>query len=594
MIESSEVRQAFMRISRRTIAALLASLALATACCREQPPNNQQVHLARERELGKRGGSIVYRLPSPPRTFNPLMAADEASLVASFFLLSGRLIDFDHDSQSYVPGLAEGWVVSEDGRAVEMILREGLMFSDGQPITADDVIFTLRAIYDERTGSPILADAMKVSGKQIEVTASGDRKLRFVFPDQVAAPESLISNLPVMPRHALEESLGRGNLGEMWGVATDPKGIIGCGPFVLESSSPGERATFRRNSNYWKKDPHGDALPYLDSITLEVVSDMNNAVQRLGQASIDIIDRLRAADYAALRSSSDNARAYDLGPGLSTDHFWFNLNEGKRDQKSQRAAKRAWFSDARFRRAVSHAVDRDSIASSILQGLATPLYGFISPANRNWASELPRVEYDLERARALLREAGFITRGTGENPELYDAGGNRVEWTIIAPVENEPRKLMAALIQEDLAKLGMKVHVAPIEFQALTERWSKTYDYDAILLGLSVTDTEPSSYNNFLRSDSAAHQWHPKQPKPATEWEARIDELVAGQAREKDAGRRREMVYEIQTILAERSPIIPIVARHILVAANARLGNYRPSNILPFSLWNADEIFVKD
>jgi peptide/nickel transport system substrate-binding protein len=275
--------------------------------------------------------------------------------------------------------------------------------------------------------------------------------------------------------------------------------------------------------------------------------------------------------------------------------MWFNLNEGERDGRPIiSATKREWFGDARFRRAVSFAIDRESIAGSTLQGLATPLYGFMTPANRNWvADSLPRTQYSLDRARALLEEAGFTVGGTEAEPELYDSKGNRVEWTLIVPTENEPRKLMAAFIQQDLAKLGMKVHVAPIEFQSLTERWSKSYDYDAILLGLSLTDTEPSSYTNFLRSDAAGHQWHPKQSSPATDWEARIDELAAKQARESDAERRRALIREIQIVMSEQLPVIPIVSRHILVAASLGTGNYRPSNILPFSLWNAEELFVK-
>lgn len=576
------------------IIALIALMLCASIACNRQPQPQAPNQIARERVAGKRGGAIVSRLTSPPRTFNPLLAADEASLTVSFFLLSGRLIDFDHDTQSYVPGLAESWKRNEDGRAVELTLREGLKFSDGHMLTTEDAAFTLQAIYDERTGAPILSDAMKIGGKQIEATALDSRNIRFVFPEPVAAPESYISNLPVLPRHALEESFKQGKLGQVWGVAADPQSIITSGAFAVESSAPGERVVFRRNPHYWKKDTNGVELPYLDSLTLEVIADLNNAVMRLEQKTIDIVDRMRATDYAGLQRAQ-TARSYDLGPGLSTDHLWFNLNDGERNgQPLVSATKGAWFGDARFRRAVSHAIDRDSIASSTLQGLATPLYQFMTPANRNWvASDLPRTDYSLDRARALLQEAGFTLRGTENAPELYDAKGNRVEWTLIVPTENEPRKLMAAFIQEDLSKLGMKVHVAPIEFQSLTERWSKSYDYDAILLGLSLTDTEPSSYTNFLLSDAAGHQWHPKQSKPATEWEARIDELVTAQARERDAERRRALIREIQLIMSEQLPVIPIVSRHILVAASTSTGNYRPSKILPFSLWNAEELFVK-
>src|SRR6185503_14256544 len=143
----------------------------------------------------------------------------------------------------------------------------------------------------------------------------------------------------------------------------------------------------------------------------------------------------------------------DLGPGLTIDHIWFNLNEGDRNgQPIVNATKSAWFHDVRFRRAIAQAIDRETISTSTLQGLATPLYGLVSPANRVWAaSDLPRPEYNLDKAKALLQEAGFALRGTTEAPELYDAKGNRVEWTLIVPVENEPRKLTAAVVQEDMA-----------------------------------------------------------------------------------------------------------------------------------------------
>jgi peptide/nickel transport system substrate-binding protein len=248
----------------------------------------------------------------------------------------------------------------------------------------------------------------------------------------------------------------------------------------------------------------------------------------------------------------------------------------------------------RFRRAVAHAIDRDNIAANIYQGLATPLYGFVAAGNRAWAAtDLPRTEYDLEKARVLLKEAGFTTRGAGEAPELYDARGNRVEFTMIVSAENELRAKSALVVQEDLGRLGMKVNVAPIENTQLTSRINQTYDYEAVLYGTSVTEPDPSSYADVLRSSSAQHWWAPKQPKPETDWEARLDDLTAQQAHEPNAERRRALFRDIQMILAEQLPLIPIVTRHIPVAANTRLGNYRPAPLPPFSLWNADELYVR-
>lgn len=581
-------------LSKTVLLIVLAVSALAAVSCERaaEPPKQQE--LQRERTPGTRGGSLTYKLTSPPKTFNYLMVSDEYSFTVAFYLMSGRLVEFDHDQQRYVPALASEWRLNEDGRTLDLSLREGLQFSDGHALAAEDVLFTFQALYDERTASPSFRDAMIIGGRPIEVTVLDARRLRLVFPETIATPENYLSNLAVLPRHILEEDLKRGTLKDRYSLSEDPKRIVTAGAFLVESSAPGERVTLKRNPFYWKKDSAGTQLPYLDTLTLEVVGDSNVALTRLTQGGLDIVDRIRPTDYAALRTGGGQVRAHDLGPGLTTDHLWFNLNEGEQNGKPiVDPAKRAWFSDVRFRRAISYAIDRESVASSVLQGLATPLYGFISPGNKNWAApDLPRTEYDLERARALLREAGFTERGSKETLELLDSKGNRVEFTLIVPVENEPRKGMAAIIQEDLARLGIKVQVAPIEFQALTARWQQSKDYDAILLGTTVTEPDPSSYVNYLISNSPTRPWQPKKPAPTEEWEKRLDGLLQSQAHERDAGRRKALFRDAQLILAEQLPVIPIAARHIIAASNTRVRNYRPSTIVPYSLWNAEELFV--
>jgi peptide/nickel transport system substrate-binding protein len=482
-----------------------------------------------------------------------------------------------------------------------LTLRDGIKFSDGHPITAEDVIFTLRAIYDERTASPVFRDAMLIGNRQIEAIipdgtdGQSGRRLRLVFPDVVASPENYLSNLAVLPRHILEADFNRGALREAYGLTADPSRIVTAGAFAAESATPNERVTLKRNPHYWKKDVAGAPLPYLDQLVIEVVKDANNAFMRLRQGSLDMYDRPRPPDYVELRSQPGALQARDLGPGLPADHLWFNLNVGElQGRPIVNPVKRAWFNDTRFRQAVSSAIDRQTIASITLQGLATPLYGFVSPGNHKWiAADLPPIAYDLERSRALLRKAGFTTRGPQDRPELYDSKGNRVEFTLIVPSPSQPLKDMAIVIQGDLAQLGIKMQVAPIDFGDLQRRILESYDYDACLLVTSLSEPDPSSYTNFLSSSSPTCRWRPKQSKPATDWEARIDDLLAKQARETNPDRRRAAFDEIQRILAEQSPVIPIVARHVSVAANQRVGNYSPSAIIPFSLWNAEELFVR-
>ena len=589
-------------LRRVRLAALAALCCFAPAC--QQPPAtqnansnaNQAAGRPREKTAGARGGSLTYRLSQPPQTFNYVMAADEASNVVAFFLLASRLVEFDHDAQDYAPALAESWRRGDDSRSVEVLLRDGLKFSDGRPLTSEDVAFTLRALYDEKVNPPIYRDAMMIGDKPFEIKVADARRFTLTFPEPVAVPENFMSNLAVLPRHALEPELQKGAFDKAYGVTADPKTVVTCGKFVVGESKPGERVVLARNPNYWKKDSAGTQLPYLDSLTLEVVTDENNAVARLAQGTLHIYDRLRPADFASLREGSGPARAYDLGPGLYADDLWFNLNPGQRadGRPFVDPVKLAWFSDVRFRRAVSHSIDRENIARNVWLGLATPLHGFITPGNQAWvATDVPRYEYDPAKARALLAEAGFVTRGGGDAPELYDAKGNRVEFTIIAPSGTQTRVASAAVVQEDLRKLGMSVQVAPIENRQVSERINQTYDYEATFFGTSGSEPDPSTYDVVLRSSSPLHFWNPKQATPATDWERRIDELSVRQAREADRERRRALFREIQLIMAEQLPLIPVASRHIPVAAARQVGNYRPSPLPPFSLWNAEELFVK-
>lgn len=579
------------------LACLVAAVSIFVSACGTAPgpaANSNSGKKFEDRVAGKPGGTLTYRLTAPPKTFNYLMAADEASILTTLYLLSSRPIEFDHRSQKFSMALAET-LTNTDGQNVEIKLREGLKFSDGRAITSDDLIFSLKAIYDEKTDSPAFRDAMMVNGKQIEAKRIDDLKLQLIFPEKVAAVENYLDNLGVLPRHILEPELNGGKLAEAWKLTADPASMATSGAFTVESSTPGERVTLRKNPHYYKKDEKGAALPYLDKLVLEIVPDANNSFASLGQGTIDIADRIRGNDYASLAGQTGSVRAFDLGPGLGTDHIWFNLNRVTGDGKRlDNEAKYRWFSNRNFRQAISSAIDRTTISTITLKGLATPLYGFVSPANRTWNNpEIPKPAYDLERSRTLLKEAGFVSRGTPEAPELFDAENNRVEFSLLVPAENEQRRLIAAVVQEDLAKLGIKMQVVPVENQAISGRWSKTFDYDALLFGLSVNGIDPTSYANFLLSGASVHQWQPNQKTPATEWEAKIDKLFIEQAGEVDAKKRMLTFNEIQNIVANESPVIPITARHIVTAANTRIGNYAPSSIFPYSIWNADELFIK-
>lgn len=571
-------------------------LFLLASCGSAPPSNSTTANNAAQQTVGKRGGTLVYRVTGPVETLNYYMARDEPTIVVTLFLMNDRLVTFDHSKQEHVPLLAESYTLGSDGQTLDLTLRDGLTFSDGTPLTTADVEFTLKSIYDKTTASPIFRDSLLVGGKEIASKIVDARKMQLIFPEKIAAVENYLENVAVMPKHILEKDLQAGKLAESMKVTADPKTIVTSGPFVVDSVQAGEKVVLKRNPNYWKKDEAGNQLPYLDSLVVETVADANNTLARLQQGTIDIADRIRTSDYAALKTTESAVKAHDVGPGLGTDHLWFNLNTAKSGGESlESAPKYKWFSDKRFRQAIAHAVDRNSIAANQLQGLATPLYSFVPAGNKAWMNaDLPKREYDLERARGILRDAGFTTRDNAGRPELFDAQGNRVEFTLIVPTENQPRNQMAAVIQEDLAKLGIAMQLAPISTPELTKRWADSFDYDAILFGTTQTGMDPAGFATFLKSAGTVHQWHPKQQKPATEWEAKIDQLVTSLSEEFDREARRKAFNEIQAIMAEETPVVSIVSRHVVSAANSRVGNFVPGSFLPYSLWNADRLFVRE
>lgn len=583
-------------IYQRPIVVLLFFSLLFVFSCGSGPATNAPVDVkTSDVTTGVRGGEITYRVAGAPNTFNYLLAEDEPTIIVTLYLLTSRLVEFDHRTQQFVAGLAESWTTDADGKTVNVKLREGLKFSDGEALTSDDVIFTLAAIYDERTQAVNFRDAMLVDDKPIATKKIDERNLQLVFPKTVASVENYLINLGVLPEHALKADFDAGKLAGSWKITATPESVVSSGPFVVAKTTASQQIEFARNPHFYKTDNKGTQLPYLDKLNVEVIEDPNKTFVDLNRGAVDLADKIRATDFAELTKNGGSITAKDAGPGLGVDHLWFNLNTNARDGKPlANQVKRAWFADKRFRQAIASAVDRDSIAANTLQGLATPLNGFVSPANRVWAKkDIAKINYDLAAAERLLTQAGFQKRGTPESPILYDAQNNAVEFSLAVQIESEPRKLMAAVIQQDLAKLGIKMSVVPIETKALMEKWSKTFDYDAILLGISQGDTEPSSYQNFLLSSGALHQWQPDQKTPASEWEAKIDKLFVEQTIERDATKRRTLFDEIQSTMRDELPVIPIVARHVPSAANSKIGNWSPSSILPYSIWNVEELYIK-
>lgn len=583
--------------------ALLFAFVLAFAACR--PSSTTQETTSQERQVGARGGRLVVADRGTPKTFNYLLAGDAVSATIASYLMSSALVEMDHDTQAFVPGLAESWPTSDGGKTVTIKLREGLKFSDGTPITADDFLFTLKVAADEKSGA-LFRESFLSGGQPIKATKIDDRNFKLEQAEASASIESFLAIFRPLPRHKLEAAYEKdkaatptptgspapqSEFANASGITVTPANLVVSGAFMLKEYVPNQRTILTRNPNYWKKDKAGAQLPYLDELVIEAIPDANTALLKFQQGEVDLMDNIAPANFATLKQQTPaGLPVKDYGPSMLTDFLWFNLNDGKdaTGKPFVDPVKRAWFADARFRRAIATALDRTTIINNVLRGLGTPISGLASPSNKRWfSSDLPKYDFDINQAKSLLKEAGFTESENG----LMDKAGKPVDFTLIVDGTVAVRKEMATIIQEDLSKLGIKVNVVPLEKNAFVEMIETKLSYDAAIHGYAPSDAEPSTLTGGLKIGGGQRYWFKGQKQAQAEWEKRFDQLADEVGTVADPTARKQKFDEIQKLFAEQLPMIPLVARNFASGAKSNLGNYRPSVIIPRSLWNADELF---
>jgi peptide/nickel transport system substrate-binding protein len=540
---------------------------------------------------GHTGGRLAVALRSEPKTLNPVLALDETSREV-IHCLTADLIHINRGSQKTEPALAKSWSVSRDGRQYTLQLRRGLRFSDGQPFDADDVIFSFQVYLDEKIDSS-QRDLLIVGGEPIAVRKLDAYTVRFQLAQPYAAAERLFDSVAILPRHLLESAYRKNDFSGAWSIATPASQFAGLGPFRLKEYVPGQRIALERNPYYWKQDRNGVRLPYVDEIDFLFVPSEDAQVIRFQSGDTDILSRFSADNFAVLEKQ-EAAKGYhvrDLGPGMEYNFLFFNLNDVSAKDLPDVARKQVWFQDVRFRQAVSAAIDRDGIVRLVYIRRATPLWGPVTPGNKLWGdAQLPHPAKSPERARALLKSAGFSWKDDGS---LADPRGSLVEFSILTSSSNAQRTKMATIIQDDLAQLGMKVHVVSLEFGAVINRLMKTHDYDACIMGLVSGDADPTPEMNVWLSSGDTHLWHPKEIHPATPWEAEIDELMHRQLITLDYPKRKHLYDQVQEIIAQNMPIICLASPNILVAAKNRVGNFQPAILDSYTLWNVEQLYLQ-
>lgn len=510
------------------------------------------------------GGELHFCLRGEPKTFNPLLV-EEVSSETIRYLTGGVLIRLNRQTQALEPGLAVSWKISQGGRRIAFRLRNGLQFSDGTPFGAEDVAYTMKALMDPELHSPT-GDSFRSGEGQVDVQISSPDTVVVTFPAPVAGLERLFDQVAILSAHSPKKEMAV------------------LGPFYVADYSPGSYVLLRRNPNYWKRDKEGKSLPYLDSIRLDIQRNRDIELLRFRRGEIHLIDTLDAEYFDRLQKET-SAVAHDAGPGLDSEQMWFN----QVPKAPLPDYKKTWFGNTEFRKAISMAINRSDLSRIVFGGHAQPAFGPVSPANHFWFnSSLAAPQHDSPGALRLLARSGFQLDGE----VLRDAAGNRVEFTVITNAGNKSREQMITMIQQDLSQIGIKVNLVTLDFPSLIERITRTYDYDACLLGLVNTDLDPNSQMNVWLSSAENHQWNPKQKEPATAWEAELDRLMHAQSSATTDKQRKADFDKVQQIVAEQQPFIYLVNKDAMSAISAAVVGSSPSVLDPHAFWNVEVLRV--
>lgn len=547
-------------------------------------------HAAQMIQLGVTSNKITYAMTGRPRTLNPIVALDRASLEVLRAIHAGLL---EGTAESPEPAVALRFVQSADRTSVTFVLRQGLRFSDGMSLSTEDVRFTFEnLIYPSEIVTP-WRDALRCAdGVLPTVTVLSLLEVQFLCKTPIGRWQLWqIGSVPILPKNKLQryERDPRG-FNSAWSLRTPPSQITGLGPFRLEKLEE-DRLSFGRNAHYWKTDIRGTALPYLLGMTVLTVSP-ELALQRFRSREVHFFYP-RPADLAILQSDKISGRLA-LNDDISNGQAAFGGQFLVLNWDALSSALRAVFRTTEFRRALSYAVPRAQLVTELFLGLGVELYSPVSPASSYFvgrSGQDPKIlerfralqtPYDLQKAVQLLDSIGLRdTNGDGvrEIPQNFLGQGNppgRVEFEILIATTNlVPSDTLTRLVLSSLSRIGIRARLT-IAGDDFKERLMKG-QYEVALVSWDgaghftegLGDSSPDdlvTQRAIWLCQGLLHLFHRECATQPTELERKLDELLQRAELALTLQESKALQDEAQLLLAETLPVIPLVQGHGLFA----------------------------
>lgn len=553
-------------------------------------------YLESQAPIGTFGGELVSStIGEGPKTFNPFNCKDNISALMSGIMYDG-LLSSDPMTGQPTPKLAKSFSISSDGTTYTIKLRHGIKWSDGKPITADDVVFTWNDIIFTGLGDTSTRDSIVIDNKLPTVRKIDNYTVEFITPKPFAPFVRMLST-PIAPKHIFMPAVKKGNtyFDSFLSTNTKPKDFVVSGAFKLKEYVPAQRVVFERNPNYYEINTKQQKLPYLDKLVYLIVGDLNNEVLKFEAKELDVISLQgsKVARYKSLEPHSD-FKLYNLGPDTGTMYLSMNLNNRK-DNKGKyyvNTDKQTWFQDLNFRTAVDYAIDRKNMVLNIANGIGAPLFTPESLNSIYLNKNLKPYDKNLDKSKELLKKSGFYLDKKGK---LFDKHGHRVEFDLYTNAGNTEREAIGVMVKQDLEDLGMKVNFKPIEFNSLVNKLVSTYDWDMVIMGLTGSPLEPNGGKNVWLSDGRLHMFNQRNPQEGKAkilpWEKELDYLYTQGALATKFEDRKKYYDKYQEIVYKEKPMIYIYSPIRIVALRNKFKNIYPSSLGGIT-HNIEEIYI--
>lgn len=499
-------------------------------------------------EAGSTGGVLIEGGISDISTLSPIMSNDTASSNVQNHIFEA-LVEPNPQTLEPVGQLAESWSVSEDGLTWTFNLREGITWHDGEPFTADDVVFTYNLHMTEETNSPRFSD---MTGKIESVEAADD--LTVVFKAKQVNPDFPldICNYGIVAEHIWADVAPADHAASAGATGEDPAMVVGTGPFVFQEWLVEDRVTLVANPDYW------DGAPNLDSYIYVNVADQATLVQQLQTGEVDY-GAINEAAVVEFEGSDVTIHEY---PTLTFTFYGTQLDPERS----------TLFQDVEVRKALLYALDREAMIQAIRFGygeVAIGTFPVLSWAyNPDGIREDLRYEYDPDRARELLDSAGWVEGSDG----VREKDGQRLAFTMYTNAGNTVREQYLTIMQEYWREIGVEMTPQLEPFPALVERITETFDFECFLIGFNWS--VPPDQSPMWHTDSYPLGFNiVKYSNPE------VDALLEEALSELDQDRRIELYTEMQNLVLDDLPMAVLDFPQGIMGVNARAHNVFPNNV---------------